>query len=192
VFTARTGTSNCVGERIDSTQKPGLLFTIDDSRSKPVIIPALAPRLGRLWYGRDRKGKKGWHRWQLFKETEPGHRFYTHYNSRRQRRKWGETSPSTGGSSTSSAGSRSSSRGRVPAHVGSQLHHHCHRVEDARRRTPAPHLPVRPGRREAERIGAVDQSLMDQLVYRGEGPIALFINAEPTLETYCFRGIQEA
>jgi hypothetical protein len=81
VFTARTGTSNCVGERIDSTQKPGLLFTIDDSRSKPVIIPALAPWLGRLWYGRDRKGKKGWHRWQLFKETEPGHRFHTHYNS---------------------------------------------------------------------------------------------------------------
>jgi hypothetical protein len=42
--------------------------------------------LGRIWYGRDRKAKKGWHRWQLFKEIEPGHRFQTRYNNQRQRR----------------------------------------------------------------------------------------------------------
>jgi hypothetical protein len=38
------------------------------------------------------KSKKGWHRWQLFKEIEPGHRFQTRYNNHRQRRERGETS----------------------------------------------------------------------------------------------------
>jgi hypothetical protein len=38
------------------------------------------------------KAKKGWHRWQLFKEIEPGHRFQTRYNNHRQRRESGETS----------------------------------------------------------------------------------------------------
>src|SRR5918997_1538954 len=38
------------------------------------------------------KAKKGWHRWQLFREIEPGHRFQTHYNDHRQRRERGETS----------------------------------------------------------------------------------------------------
>ena len=38
------------------------------------------------------KAKKGWHRWQLFKEIEPGHRFQTRYNNHRQRRERGETS----------------------------------------------------------------------------------------------------
>jgi Flp pilus assembly protein TadB len=37
------------------------------------------------------KAKEGWHRWQLFKEIEPGHRFQTRYNNHRQRRKRGET-----------------------------------------------------------------------------------------------------
>jgi hypothetical protein len=37
------------------------------------------------------KAKKGWHRWQLFKEIEPGHRFQTRYNNHRQRRERGET-----------------------------------------------------------------------------------------------------
>jgi hypothetical protein len=69
-----------------------LFFTIDNSRSKPVIISALALLLGKLWYGSGRKGKKGWHRWQLVTETEPGHRFQTHYNNHRQRRERDETS----------------------------------------------------------------------------------------------------
>ncbi len=38
------------------------------------------------------KAKKGWHRWRLFKEVEPGHRFQTRYNNHRQRRERGETS----------------------------------------------------------------------------------------------------
>jgi hypothetical protein len=38
------------------------------------------------------KAKKGWHRWQLFREIEPGHRFQTRYNNHRQRRERGETS----------------------------------------------------------------------------------------------------
>ncbi len=37
------------------------------------------------------KAKKGWHRWKLFKEIEPGHRFQTRYNNHRQRRERGET-----------------------------------------------------------------------------------------------------
>ncbi len=37
------------------------------------------------------KARKGWHRWQLFKEIEPGHRFQTRYNNHRQRRERGET-----------------------------------------------------------------------------------------------------
>jgi hypothetical protein len=37
------------------------------------------------------KAKKGWHRWQLLKEIEPGHRFQTRYNNHRQRRERGET-----------------------------------------------------------------------------------------------------
>ncbi len=37
------------------------------------------------------KERKGWHRWQLFKEIEPGHRFQTRYNIHRQRRIRGET-----------------------------------------------------------------------------------------------------
>jgi hypothetical protein len=37
------------------------------------------------------KARKGWHRWQLFKEIEPGHRFQTRYNNHRQRRQRGET-----------------------------------------------------------------------------------------------------
>ena len=37
------------------------------------------------------RAKKGWHRWQLFKEIEPGHRFQTRYNNHRQRRERGET-----------------------------------------------------------------------------------------------------
>ncbi len=37
------------------------------------------------------KAKKGWHRWQLFREIEPGHRFQTRYNNHRQRRERGET-----------------------------------------------------------------------------------------------------
>jgi hypothetical protein len=37
------------------------------------------------------KLKKGWHRWRLFKEIEPGHRFQTRYNNHRQRRERGET-----------------------------------------------------------------------------------------------------
>jgi hypothetical protein len=38
------------------------------------------------------RAKKGRHRWQLFKEIEPGHRFQTRYNNHRQRRERGETS----------------------------------------------------------------------------------------------------
>ena len=38
------------------------------------------------------KAKKSWHRWQLFKEIEPGHRFQTRYNNHRQRRERGEAS----------------------------------------------------------------------------------------------------
>jgi hypothetical protein len=38
------------------------------------------------------KAKTGWHRWQLFREIEPGHRFQTRYNNHRQRRERGETS----------------------------------------------------------------------------------------------------
>ncbi len=38
------------------------------------------------------KLKKGWRRWRLFKEIEPGHRFQTRYNNHRQRRERGETS----------------------------------------------------------------------------------------------------
>jgi Putative transmembrane protein (PGPGW) len=38
------------------------------------------------------KAKMGWHRWRLFKEIEPGHRFQTRYNNHRQRRERGETS----------------------------------------------------------------------------------------------------
>lgn len=38
------------------------------------------------------KAKKGWHRWQLFREIEPGHRFQTRYINHRQRRERGETS----------------------------------------------------------------------------------------------------
>ena len=37
------------------------------------------------------KARKGWHRWQLFKEIEPGHRFQTRYHNHRQRRERGET-----------------------------------------------------------------------------------------------------
>ncbi len=37
------------------------------------------------------RAKKGWHRWQLFKEIEPGHRFQTRYNNHRQRRERGKT-----------------------------------------------------------------------------------------------------
>jgi hypothetical protein len=37
------------------------------------------------------KAKKGWHRWRLFKEIEPGHRFQTRYNNHRQRRERGAT-----------------------------------------------------------------------------------------------------
>ena len=36
------------------------------------------------------KLKKGWHRWRLFKEVEPGHRFQSRYNDHRQRRERGE------------------------------------------------------------------------------------------------------
>jgi Putative transmembrane protein (PGPGW) len=36
------------------------------------------------------KTRKGWHRWQLFKEIEPGHCFQSRYNPR-QRRERGET-----------------------------------------------------------------------------------------------------
>jgi hypothetical protein len=32
------------------------------------------------------KVRKGWHRWQLLKEIEPGYRFQTRYNNHRQRR----------------------------------------------------------------------------------------------------------
>ena len=38
------------------------------------------------------KIKKGWHRWRVFREVEPGHRFQTRYNNHRQRRLRGETS----------------------------------------------------------------------------------------------------
>ena len=38
------------------------------------------------------KIKKGWHRWRVFREVEPGHRFQTRYNNHRQRRQRGETS----------------------------------------------------------------------------------------------------
>ena len=38
------------------------------------------------------KTKKGWRRWRLFKEIEPGHRFQTRYNNHRRRRELGETS----------------------------------------------------------------------------------------------------
>jgi hypothetical protein len=38
------------------------------------------------------KAKKGWHRWQLIREIEQGHRFQTRYNNHRQRRERGETS----------------------------------------------------------------------------------------------------
>ena len=37
------------------------------------------------------RARKGWHRWQLFKGLEPGHRFQTRYNNHRQRRERGET-----------------------------------------------------------------------------------------------------
>ena len=36
------------------------------------------------------KLKKGRHRWQLFKEIEPGHRFQTRYDNHRRRRERGE------------------------------------------------------------------------------------------------------
>jgi Putative transmembrane protein (PGPGW) len=35
------------------------------------------------------KAKKGWQRWRMFGEIEPGHRFQTHYKNHRER---GETS----------------------------------------------------------------------------------------------------
>jgi hypothetical protein len=38
------------------------------------------------------KAKRGWHRWLLFKEIEPGHRFQTRYDNHRQRRERGEAS----------------------------------------------------------------------------------------------------
>ena len=38
------------------------------------------------------KIRKGLHRWRLFKEIEPGHRFQTRYNNYHQRRERGETS----------------------------------------------------------------------------------------------------
>ncbi len=38
------------------------------------------------------KAKKGWHRWQLFKEIEPGHRFQTRYNNLCSNRERGENS----------------------------------------------------------------------------------------------------
>ena len=38
------------------------------------------------------KLKQGWHRWLVFREVEPGHRFQTRYNNHRQRRQRGETS----------------------------------------------------------------------------------------------------
>jgi hypothetical protein len=38
------------------------------------------------------KAKKGWKRWRVFRELEPGHRFQTHYHSYRERRERGETS----------------------------------------------------------------------------------------------------
>jgi hypothetical protein len=41
------------------------------------------------------KIKKGWHRWRVFREVEPGHRFQTRYNNHRQRRLRGETSSYT-------------------------------------------------------------------------------------------------
>ena len=41
------------------------------------------------------KIKKGWHRWRVFREVEPGHRFQTRYNNHRQRRQRGETSSYT-------------------------------------------------------------------------------------------------
>ncbi len=37
------------------------------------------------------KLKKGWNRWRLFKEIEPGHRFQTRYNNHRRLRERGET-----------------------------------------------------------------------------------------------------
>jgi len=56
----------------------------------PVIISYLAS--GRAGCGLDviERAKRGWHRWQLFKEIEPGHRFQTRYNNHRQRRERGE------------------------------------------------------------------------------------------------------
>jgi hypothetical protein len=36
------------------------------------------------------KLEKGWRRWRLFKEIEPGHRFQTRYNNHRRRRERGE------------------------------------------------------------------------------------------------------
>jgi hypothetical protein len=36
--------------------------------------------------------KNGWHRWRVFRELEPGHRFQTRYHNHRERRERGETS----------------------------------------------------------------------------------------------------
>jgi hypothetical protein len=38
------------------------------------------------------KAMKGWQRWRLFRELEPGHRFQTRYHNHRERRERGETS----------------------------------------------------------------------------------------------------
>ena len=65
-------------------------LTVENPRLKLVIISALARN--KLCMDVIEKAKKGWHRWQLFKEIEPGHRFQTRYNNHRQRRERGETS----------------------------------------------------------------------------------------------------
>lgn len=61
------------------------------SRKPVIIFPWIRHPAG---YDMDamEKIKKGWQRWLLFKEFEPGHRFQTRYSNKRQRRERGETS----------------------------------------------------------------------------------------------------
>ena len=72
-----------VSERTPASSRPKIR-----GRGRLSSLPRLR---NRLRDGRDREAKKGWHRWQLFKEIEPGHRFQTRYNNHRQRRERGET-----------------------------------------------------------------------------------------------------
>jgi hypothetical protein len=68
---------NCVLPHNVGALTPDRLPTSNNSGSMPVTISYLAS--GRAGCGMDviKRAKKVWHRWQLFKEIEPGHRFQT-------------------------------------------------------------------------------------------------------------------